>query len=69
MSRKDKRPESQPENNVAGEISDKATDRTIFNSTESGGQTRGGDEAGPNPGQMEKGPGNFTGRGVHSRQG
>ncbi len=67
MSRKDKRPESQPERNFADEVSEKATDRTIFDTQGSEGQTRGGNERGPNPGQWyDKAPGHYTDKGTPS---
>lgn len=51
MGRKDKRPQSQPDRNTAGEISEKATDRTIFDEQGPTSQTEGGEERGPEPGQ------------------
>ncbi len=68
MSRKDKRPESLKENQEMEGLSNKATDPTIFDEQGSGGQTRGHFEAGAEANQMQKGPGNFTGMGVHSNR-
>ncbi|MDP9381441.1 MAG: hypothetical protein M3Q29_15100 [Chloroflexota bacterium] len=64
MSRKDKRPESQKHEDPT-EISDKATDRTIFDDQFTGGQTTGNAEAGVSAGQS-KNQGNYTQMGQHA---
>lgn len=67
MSRKDRKQQSQPAHKYTEEISEKATDRTIFDTQGSEGQTRGSNERGPMPGQSyDKGPGHYTDMGTAS---
>lgn len=62
MSRKDKRPESNPERAKEGEeISRKATNPHIAEDEATEGQTEGGQERGPEPGQYkDKGSPGYT---------
>ena len=63
MSRKDKRPESQPARNTAEEKSRKATEKGIFEEEPGGSQTEGSEERGPDPGQYtDKGSPGYLGR-------
>lgn len=63
MSRKDRRPESQPERNTAEEKSSKATDKSQFHEQPPEGQTQGSQERGPEPGHYtDKGSPGYTPR-------